>query len=259
MIRRSCCFGKRYRQVFFDAGNTADRARPSAHGRMRSPPMPGHDTHRPRGMRPNKTFTSPRPALHSLHSIPGWPETMHPRLLLSLPLSLLLACTAQAAAPVESVGRFELDRYAGQWHEIAHLPVSFQKQCVGEITANYGLRRDGRISVTNACRNGDGERVVAEGVARPVAGHPGQLQVRFVPDWLSWVPLVWADYWVLALDPDYQWALVGEPDRKYLWILSRLPEMDRTRFEQLKEKAEAMGYDLGPLRLMAPLRDTPAD
>ena len=87
----------------------------------------------------------------------------------------------------------------------------------------------------------------------------GQLQVRFVPDWLSWVPLVWADYWVLALDPDYQWALVGEPDRKYLWILSRLPEMDRARFEQLKEKAETMGYDLGPLRLMAPIRDTPTD
>ncbi len=75
--------------------------------------------------------------------------------------------------------------------------------------------------------------------------------MRFVPDWLSWVPLVWADYWVLALDPDYQWALVGEPDRKYLWILSRLPEMDRAQFEQLKAKAETMGYDLGPLRLMA--------
>ncbi|GAB2315468.1 lipocalin family protein [Stenotrophomonas maltophilia] len=181
---------------------------------------------------------------------------LRPALLACL---LLAALPVIAAEPVRAVDTLDIDRYAGQWHEIAHLPVSFQKQCVGEITANYGLRRDGRISVTNACRNGDGERVVAEGVARPVAGHPGQLQVRFVPDWLSWVPLVWADYWVLALDPDYQWALVGEPDRKYLWILSRLPEMDRARFEQLKAKAETMGYDLGPLRLMAPIRDTPAD
>ncbi|MEN6650092.1 lipocalin family protein [Stenotrophomonas hibiscicola] len=181
---------------------------------------------------------------------------LRPALLACL---LLAAFPVIATEPVRAVERLDIDRYAGQWHEIAHLPVSFQKQCVGDITANYGLRRDGRISVTNTCRNGDGERVVAEGVARPVAGHPGQLQVRFVPDWLSWVPLVWADYWVLALDPDYQWALVGEPDRKYLWILSRLPEMDRARFEQLKEKAEAMGYDLGPLRLMAPIRDTPTD
>lgn len=175
-------------------------------------------------------------------------------------LAFLLLATSPVLAvePVRAVETLDIDRYAGQWHEIAHLPVSFQKQCVGEITANYGLRRDGRISVTNACRNGEGERVVAEGVARPVPGHPGQLQVRFVPDWLSWVPLVWADYWVLALDPDYQWALVGEPGRKYLWILSRVPEMERARFEQLKATAESMGYDLGPLRQMAPLREPPA-
>ena len=118
---------------------------------------------------------------------------LRPALLACL---LLAAFPVIATEPVRAVERTDIDRYAGQWHEIAHLPVSFQKQCVGDITANYGLRRDGRISVTNACRNGDGERVVAEGVARPVAGHPGQLQVRFVPDWLSWVPLVWADYWV---------------------------------------------------------------
>lgn len=182
---------------------------------------------------------------------------LYPVLLACL---LLAATPLTAAEPVRAVDALDIDRYAGQWHEIAHLPVSFQKQCAGDITAHYGLRHDGRISVTNACRNSNGERVVAEGVARPVADHPGQLQVRFVPDWLSWVPLVWADYWVIALDPDYQWAMVGEPGRKYLWILSRLPEMDRARFEQLKAQAEAMGYDLAPLRLMAPLRDnTPAD
>ncbi|MBK0012019.1 lipocalin family protein [Stenotrophomonas sp. S41] len=184
------------------------------------------------------------------------PMRLRPALLTCLLTCLLLAAApAFAAEPVRAVEALDIDRYAGQWHEIAHLPVSFQKQCVGEITANYGLRRDGRISVTNACRNREGERVVADGVARPVEGQPGQLQVRFAPDWLSWVPLVWADYWVIALDPEYQWAVVGEPDRRYLWILSRLPEMDRTLFEQLKAKAEAMGYDLAPLKMMAPLRD----
>ena len=61
-------------------------------------------------------------------------------------------------------------------------------------------------------------------------------------------------YWVIALDPDYQWAVVGEPDRKYLWILSRSPEMPRTQFEQLKATATQMGYDLAPLIVAAPLR-----
>ena len=176
---------------------------------------------------------------------------MHHRLLLFLPLSLLLASAAQAAAPVESVGCFELDRYAGQWHEIAHLPVSFQKKCVADITASYRLRADGRISVLNRCRTTDGDMIEAEGVARPVSGHPGRLQVRFAPDWLSWLPWAWADYWVIALDPDYQWAMVGEPGRRYLWILSRTPSMDDALLERLKRQATDMGYDLAPLKVMA--------
>ena len=169
-------------------------------------------------------------------------------------LFLLSAATSLwAAEPVRSVPALDMGRYAGQWQEIAHLPVSFQKKCVGDITATYALRGDGRISVHNACRTADGERIAAEGVARPVEGAPGQLQVRFVPDWLAWVPLVWADYWVIALDPDYQWALVGDPGRKYLWILSRSPRMDATQFDSIKAKAEVMGYDLAPLKVMAPL------
>ncbi|MFB8832135.1 lipocalin family protein [Azotobacter sp. CWF10] len=127
----------------------------------------------------------------------------------------------------------------------AHLPVSFE--AVRERDhPNYGLRSDGRISVTNACRSGDGERVVAEGVARTVAGHPGQLQVRFAPDWLSWVPLVWADYWVLALDPDYRWALVGEPDRRVLWILSRLPGNGSRTLRSAERKGRGHGLRPAP-------------
>jgi apolipoprotein D and lipocalin family protein len=82
---------------------------------------------------------------------------------------------------------------------------------------------------------------------RPDAFARGKLEVRFAPAWLSWLPLVWADYWVLALDDDYQWALVGQPGRKYLWILSREPSMDRATFESLKKTATTMGYDLAPL------------
>ncbi|AKC87669.1 lipocalin family protein [Pseudoxanthomonas suwonensis] len=175
--------------------------------------------------------------------------------------TLLLACLAlspslpaAAAAPVTSVPELELSRYAGHWYEIAHLPVSFQRQCAADVTATYSLRADGTIGVRNACRTRGGDQAVAEGVARTVEDHPGRLQVRFVPGWLSWVPLVWADHWVIVLDPEYQWAVVGDPGRKYLWILAREPTMEAGLFEQLKAQAEAMGYDLSPLVLAAPLR-----
>jgi len=182
---------------------------------------------------------------------------MSRRCLTRLSAIVLVACvslSAHAAEPVTSVQELDLSRYAGQWHEIAHLPMFFQRQCVGDITARYSLESSGKIGVLNACRTEDGSMDESEGVARPVEGHPGRLEVRFAPDWLSWVPMVWADYWVIALDPDYRWAMVGEPDRKYLWILSREPTMDRARFEELTAKAEGMGYDLKPLIMAAPLR-----
>ncbi|HET6397524.1 MAG TPA: lipocalin family protein [Pseudoxanthomonas sp.] len=178
--------------------------------------------------------------------------------------SLLLLCLAMPAAaaladePVASVPELDLSRYAGQWYEIAHLPVSFQRKCAGDITAHYTLRSDGSIGVRNACRTHGGELAAAEGVGRPVPGHPGRLQVRFAPDWLSWLPMVWADYWVIALDPGYQWAVVGDPDREYLWILSREPSMERALFDRLRAQATAMGYDLAPLVVAAPLREPPA-
>jgi len=179
-----------------------------------------------------------------------------PRSIASTLLGLGLATTlalAHAAEPVTSVAQLDISRYAGQWHEIAHLPVSFQKDCIGDITARYTLRQDGMVGVRNACRTADGLDE-AEGVARKVPGHPGRLEVRFAPDWLGWLPFVWADYWVIDLDPGYEWAMVGEPRRKYLWILAREPHMERALFERLKARAEAMGYALDPLIVAAPLR-----
>jgi apolipoprotein D and lipocalin family protein len=171
------------------------------------------------------------------------------RMLLMLGL-LVITATAQAAQPLTSVPRLDVPRYAGQWYEIAHLPMRYQKDCLADITANYTVKPDGSIAVRNTCRTAKGTDV-AEGVARPVPGHPARLEVSFAPGWLSWLPFVWADYWVIAIDPDYQWAIVGEPDRDYLWILSRSPSMERARFETLKARAAAMGYDLEPLIIPA--------
>lgn len=172
---------------------------------------------------------------------------------LSMCLGLALSAPV-SAAEVRSVETLDISRYAGEWHEIARLPMFFQRKCTGEITAQYMLRDDGLIGVRNRCRNEDGEYDMVDGIARRDAEHPGRLEVRFAPDWLAWLPLTWADYWVIALDPEYQWAMVGEPGREYLWILSRTPDMPRERFEALKAQAAAMGYDLEPLIVSGPIR-----
>jgi apolipoprotein D and lipocalin family protein len=169
---------------------------------------------------------------------------------------LLLACTAwpsQAAGPVESVAQLDISRYAGQWFEIARLPMYFQRHCVADVTASYTLREDDLVGVRNACRTEDGDIDVNEGVARTVEGQPGRLEVRFAPDFLRWLPFVWADYWVIDLDPGYQWAVVGEPRRRYLWILSRTPTMDRALFDRITRRATEMGYDLDAMVMSAPL------
>ena len=90
-------------------------------------------------------------------------------------------------------------------------------------------------------------------VARPVKGRPGALKVRFAPRWLSWLPMVWADYWVIALDPDYYWALVGGPSRKYLWVLSRQPSMPKEQFDRLVTEAARRGYPVDRLVMAASL------
>ncbi|XDZ32211.1 lipocalin family protein [Xanthomonas sp. NCPPB 2632] len=155
---------------------------------------------------------------------------------------------ALASTPVTAVSHLDLDRYAGTWHEIARLPMWFQRKCEKDVTAHYTPQPDGTVAVHNACVTAEGKTIASDGVARrPEPFALGKLQVRFAPAWLSWVPLVWADYWVVALDDDYRWAMIGQPGRKYLWILSREPSLDRKTFEELKARAVSMGYDLGPL------------
>ena len=177
--------------------------------------------------------------------------------LLLLP-SLCLPGGAARAAEVRSVEALDITRYAGTWYEVARLPVFFQRKCVAEITAQYTLQDDGTLGVRNSCRNDKGEMEAAEGVARRDPEHPGRLEVRFAPDWLSWLPLTWADYWVLAVDPDYQWAMVGEPGRDYLWILARTPSLPAERLAALQRVAEDMGYTLDTLIVNAPTAAAPA-
>lgn len=172
------------------------------------------------------------------------------RRLIPLLLMLALPCAhAQAHLLNASVPSLDLQRYAGEWHEIARLPMFFERKCVANVTATYAVRDDGTIGVRNACDDARGKRLVSEGVARRTGKYSGRLEVRFVPGWLSWIPPAWADYWVVELDPDYRWAVVGGPSRDYLWVLSRSPAMPRAQFEAIRERARARGYPVDKLQL----------
>jgi len=122
---------------------------------------------------------------------------------------------------MDVVSDVDLERYTGKWYEIASFPQHFQRGCVAS-TATYTLRDDGRIDVLNECRDQsfDGELRQAEGIAWIV--DPSQSRAKLK------VQFFWpfsGDYWIIDLDPDYRYAVIGHPSREYLWILSRTPTM----------------------------------
>ena len=164
---------------------------------------------------------------------------------------LLAAAVAMVAAenrPLRVVPEIDYTRYAGTWYEIARLPNRFEKKCVSNVTANYALRPDGRVTVTNRCKQADGSIDQATGIARRVEGRPSSvLQVRFAPAFLSFLSKVWGDYQVIELGPQYDYSVVGSPDRKYLWILARAPQLDPGTYQSLVERAKAQGFDTSTL------------
>jgi apolipoprotein D and lipocalin family protein len=164
------------------------------------------------------------------------------------------ACHAQSAtAPLTTVPSVDVARYMGTWYEIAKYPNWFQKKCASSTQATYSLLTNGQVQVLNRCKTDKGEWSEALGAARQVGGPTSaQLKVRFAPEWLSFIPMVWGDYWIIDLDPQYQWVLVSEPQREYLWILSRAPQMPAATLQQLQNKLVALGFDLKRLEISAP-------
>ena len=136
----------------------------------------------------------------------------------------------------------------GTWYEIAKFPNWFQKKCVGATRAEYRLLPDGGIEVINRCRLENGEMNEAIGKGRQVGpAHSPKLKVRFAPDWLAFLPMVWGDYWVIDLDADYQLVAVSEPQREYLWVLSRTPQVDPQRYQALLQRLSQQGFDVRKL------------
>ena len=165
---------------------------------------------------------------------------------LILPLALTMLSSAQQ--PLRTVGDIDYARYAGTWFEVARLPFKYQKDCASDVTATYAPQPNGRIAVTNRCLRANGKAIEAKGAARRVKGKAASvLEVRFAPAILSFLPAVWGDYQIISLGTNYEYAVVGTPDRKCLWILSRSPRMDAALYARLKEEAKAQGFDVGAL------------
>jgi len=158
------------------------------------------------------------------------------------------ALAADAVRPLQPIESLAVPRYMGTWYEIAKFPNKFQKDCVGDTTASYQLDEDGRVQVVNRCRTADGKTDVAEGVARQLGGATSpKLKVRFAPAVLSFIPMVWGDYWVIDLDKQYQLSAVSEPKREYLWILARTPQVAPADYDALLARLAAQGLDVSRL------------
>ena len=175
----------------------------------------------------------------------GW-RTLCPVTALCLSLSACAGVSTTDTLP--TVASVDLARYAGTWHEIARLPMWFQRHCV-DSKATYTVRNDGAIGVRNECVTDTGGHDEVEGVATVV--DPGtNTRLRVVFD--NFFARLFGssregNYWILALDADYQTAMVGTPDRRYLWILSRSRQLDETAYTRLVEQARRLGFPVSEL------------
>lgn len=165
-------------------------------------------------------------------------------LMLIFSVLLIFSCTKTNSQMIDktTVKELDLNRYLGTWYEIARFPHSFEKNLVG-VTATYALRKDGKIEVLNqGIKNTlDGERSKAVGKAKiPDKSEPGKLKVSFF-----WI--FYADYFVLELDKNYQYVMIGSSSDKYFWILSRTPQMEPANYEMLMQNARKRGYNLDNL------------
>jgi apolipoprotein D and lipocalin family protein len=165
-------------------------------------------------------------------------------------ISPAVSSNSAAVKPLQSIASLEVPRYMGTWYQVALYPNSFQKQCVSDTTATYSTNADGTVKVLNRCMLADGKFETAEGQARPIGKlqdntlAPAKLQVRFAPAWLSWLPFVWGNYWVISLPSDYRYVVISEPKREYLWVLSRTPSLSAADDALIRVQLTGQGFDL---------------
>ncbi len=167
---------------------------------------------------------------------------MSPKFGFLLTALFLLLGRAQANEPLETVKHVDLAKYLGVWYEIASFPAPFQKDCAA-AKATYTLRDDGDINVLNECRDKtlEGKPRTANGKAWVVDTETNaKLKVRFFWPFSG-------NYWVIDLGADYEFAVVSEPKRRYLWILSRKRQMPEEAYQGILNRLKERGFDLAPL------------
>jgi apolipoprotein D and lipocalin family protein len=153
-------------------------------------------------------------------------------------------------APLEAITSLDVARYMGTWYEVAKYPNWFQKRCIANTSATYAAQPNGMLQVLNRCQKEDGSMSEALGAAKQVGeANSPKLEVRFAPAWLSFLPFVWGNYWVIDLDPQYQLAAVSEPSRKYLWILSRSKIVEPKAYEALLQRLKEKGFNLDAIEI----------
>ena len=159
-------------------------------------------------------------------------------LLLHSVLLAMAGCTPKYP-PLATVEKVDLQRYAGTWYEIARYEHYFEKGC-SDVSATYALTDEGKVEVLNRCTDEEGKRKEAKGIAYAVDENKSRLKVSFFRPF-------YGDYWILMLDEEYRYALVGDPSRKYLWILSRTPQLDEAIVQTILQKLPSLGYTASAL------------
>ena len=168
---------------------------------------------------------------------------------LALLSGLLGGCAGiDSRGELPTVVSVDLGRYAGTWYEIARLPMWFQRHCM-DSKAVYTVRSDGRVGVHNECVTDGGGLAAADGVATVV---DTKTNARLLVVFDNWFARLFGssregNYWILDLDPEYRTALVGTPDRRYLWILARTPQIDDATYRKLVQLARGFGYPVDQL------------
>ncbi|WP_037939940.1 lipocalin family protein [Sulfurospirillum arcachonense] len=157
------------------------------------------------------------------------------KLIISLICSFVFIGCSKDTLPLNTVGKVNINKYLGTWYEIARYDHSFEKGCTN-VSAFYSLRKDGSINVINSCTKEDGTKKEATGVAYATNKNNTKLKVSFFRPF-------YGDYWILMLDKDYTYALIGEPNREYLWILSRTKTLNANIKNKILQKIEENKFD----------------
>ncbi|WP_417327259.1 lipocalin family protein [Halarcobacter sp.] len=159
--------------------------------------------------------------------------------LVTLVLFLFTACSYKDPN-IKSVQTVDLDRYVGSWYEIARYEHKFEKDCKN-VTATYSIKENDKIEVINRCtKMTNSEKTEAIGEAYSVDNTNAKLKVSFF-----WP--FYGDYWIIMLDKNYSYAVISEPSKKYLWILSREKKLDEKIKEKILKRLESLDYDLSKL------------